>query len=134
MTDEKKFVERTFMMTVQVPQEWIDYLTRERDIFGRPHHAGYWLFGAAQDDELGWLVYEHDDNRPTEVERLTVEGLWRSGAELPPKWYRLDKAAAMRAWEIATKRWGELGWPDFRDGPHEDEVMQLTLLGEIRYG
>lgn len=135
MTDEKRFVERTFMMTVQVPEEWIRYVTCEREIFGRPHHAGYWLYGAAQDDELGWLVFEmKDERRPDKAAIEHVKVLWLCGKDLPENWYRLDQAAAIRAWEIATKRWGELGWPDFRDGPHEDEVIQLTLLGELRYG
>ena len=84
---------------------------------------------------LGWLVAEMDESEryPGKHETERVEALWRAGAPLPARWYRLDLAAAMRMWEEGVKHWG-VDWYEQCDGPREDVVLQLSLLGEIRYG
>ena len=46
---------------------------------------------------------------------------------------RLDRAAALRAWEEGAKRWG-VAWYEDVDANREDVVVQLALLGETKYG
>jgi hypothetical protein len=108
---------------------------RPMDIFNVTYHAGYWARGEAHDDKLGWLISEVNDEGewPKEQEVYRVESLWRAGLELPPRWHRLDRAAAIRAWEEGVKQWG-IHWYENSDGSKEDVVLQLALLGEIRYG
>ncbi len=136
-TERPAPLKHTFTLTVEVDPNWIRYITQEPDIFGRPHYAGYWARGAAHDPELGWLVAEMDEQEryPGKTETARIEALWRAGKQLPARWYRLDQAAALRMWEEGVKRWG-VGWYDSpeHDGPREDELLQLTLLGELRYG
>jgi len=129
-------IPHTFTFTVQVDPQWVSYITQHPDIFGRPYYAGYWACGVAHDPDLGWLVYEHGDDRcPDETEDARVEAIWRAGEPLPPRWFRLDRAAAFRMWEEGVKRWG-VGWYDDpeHDGAREDVLLQLALLGEERYG
>ena len=134
-TERPQPLKHTFTLTVDVDPQWIEYIMQEPDIFGRPYYAGYWAFGVARDRELGWLVYEHDEDRPTAGKCERMEALWRAGEPLPARWYRLDRAAALRMWEEGVKRYG-VGWydDDGHDGAREDELLQLTLLGEVRYG
>jgi len=136
-TDRPEPLKHTFTITVDVDPRWVDYLTQHSTIFGRPHYAGYWACGAAHDPELGWLVAELDEAErfPGEHEATRVEAIWRAGSDLPPRWYRLDRAAALRMWEEGVKRHG-VGWYDApeHDGAREDELLQLALLGEVRYG
>lgn len=124
----------TVTITVKVDPEWIEFLTKYNDIFGSPHYAGYWLYGAERDDRLGWLVYEHgDERRPTERECRHARALWHAGEPLPERWYRLDRAAAIKAWAEGVKRFGA-EWYENGDGPTYDVVVQMALLGEVRYG
>lgn len=124
----------TFSITVDVDPRWVDHVTHYSDIFGRSC-AGYWLRGVQRDPQLGWLVAECDESErwPGKTDSERVEALWRSGSDLPPRWYRLDRAAALRMWEEGVKKWG-VYWYENTDGPREDVVVQLALLGEVRYG
>lgn len=124
----------TFTLTVDIDPDWVEYLTVYPYIFAQTS-AGYWLHGAALDEKLGWLVYEErfDGYRTTTADLEAIALKWRAGEPLPPRWYRLDRAAALRAWEEGVKRWG-INWYDDVDGTREDVVVQLALLGEIRYG
>lgn len=130
-------VKHTFTLTVDVDPTWIEYITQNNDIFGRSYYAGYWARGAAHDPVLGWLVAETDEREryPGHTETARVVLLWRAGVDLPPRWHRLDRAAALRMWEEGVKRYG-VGWyeSDQHDGSMEDVLLQLTLLGEERYG
>lgn len=134
-TDRPESLKHTFTITVDVDPRWVDYLISEHTaIFSRPYYAGYWAQGMAHDSQLGWLVAECDESERWPVEDTArVEVLWRAGSDLPPRWYRLDRAAALRMWEEGVKRWG-VGWYDKCDGGSEDVLLQLTLLGEVRYG
>ena len=136
-TERPAPIRHTFTMTVEVDPQWVDYLTQHSTIFGRPYYAGYWARGAEHDPELGWLVWEDDEQhgRGREPEREAALRAWRAGEPLPARWYRLDRATALRMWEEGTKQWG-IGWYDSpeHDGAREDELLQLTLLGEVRYG
>lgn len=126
----------TFTVTVEIDPEWVTYVTKYSDIFGRHYYAGYWACGVAHDPELGWLVFEHADELDATVDgRTAAEAAWRAGLPLPERWYRLDRAAAIRMWEEGVKRFG-VGWYDSpeHDGAMEDVLLQLALLGEERYG
>lgn len=127
-------MKHTFTLTVEIDPKWIDYLTQGNDIFASSR-AGYWLRGAEHDPELGWLVWEDDEkcHHGEEPNRVTAYKAWKSGEALPEHWFRLDRAAAIRAWEEGVKRWG-ITWYEDVDGRLEDVVVQLALLGEIRYG
>ena len=136
-TERPEPLKHTFSITVEIDPRWVDYITNGSDIFSRPHYAGYWACGVANAPALGWLVAECDENErfPSEYEDERVEALWRAGKDLPPRWYRLDRAAALRMWEEGVKRYG-VGWygDPKHDGGMEDGLLQLALLGEVRYG
>ena len=120
---------------VDVEPGWVDYLTRYTDIF-HPHYAGYWLRGVDHHADLGWLCWElvDEESRPGEEPNLDeAVRAWRAGEPLPERWYRLDRLAALHAWEEGVKKWG-VDWYDQTDSTREDVVVQLALLGEIRYG
>jgi hypothetical protein len=125
----------TFTLTVDLDPFWVEYLTQNSDIF-YTSYAGYWLRGAAHDPTRGWLCWEscekqyRFDHEPDRSEALRA---WEAGEPLPDGWHRLDTAAALRAWEEGVKRWG-VNWYDKTDSEREDVVVQLALLGEIRYG
>jgi hypothetical protein len=124
----------TFSVTVEIDPFWVEYLTQNVDVFGQ-QYAGYWLRGVDRDPELGWLVWEDDEQHRwgKEPDRLEARSAWLAGEPLPKGWYRLDRAAAVRAWEEGVKRWG-VGWYAQVDAIREDVVVQLALLGEVRYG
>ncbi len=133
-TDRPASTPHTFTLTVEVDPFWVSYLTQERGIFGQ-QYTGYWLRGIEHDPELGWLCWEDDERhrRGFEPDRTAARGAWLAGEPLPKGWYRLDTAAALRAWEAGVRRWG-IGWYERVDAIVEDVVVQLALLGEVRYG
>ena len=119
-----------------IPQEdWIDYLVKYPDIFST-NYCGYWARGVEQND-TGWLVWEDDEktDHGKEPNREAAIQAWERGAGLPFGWYRLDEAAAIKAFEEGCKRWG-VNWfeGEHNDAIGYDVVIQLALLGEIRYG
>jgi hypothetical protein len=129
--------QHTFTITVDVDDLWIEYVTQHNDIFGRTYYAGYWARGIERDLELGWLVAEMDSEEryPGKHETERAIALWRAGQPLPTRWYRLDRATALKMWEEGVKLWG-VGWYDApeHDGSREDVLLQMALLGEVRYG
>ena len=126
----------TFSMTVAIDPFWVEYLTQNNDIFGKMY-AGYWLRAVAHDPERGWLCWEDDEQHRRGEEPGRAQAMeawvWGKGLPLPNGWYRLDRAAALRAWEAGIKRWG-VGWYAQVDAQCEDIVLQEALLGEVRYG
>jgi len=134
VTERPEPLKHTFTLTVAIHPFWVEYLTGPwADIFGR-QYAGYWLRGVERDPS-GWLCRE-DDEKPRRGEETHLREAilaWRTGQELPRGWYRLDRAAALRAWEEGVKRWG-VDWYENTDAAREDVVIQLSLLGEVRYG
>jgi hypothetical protein len=130
---EPEPIKHSFTIEVEVDAWWPDYVAHGNDIF-RTNYIGYWAFGVAHDDTLGWLVYEHgDERRPDDEECDRVTDLWKRGEALPERWFRIDKSVAMRAWEEGVKQWG-VRWTDKTDANREDAILQLALLGELRYG
>jgi len=127
-------LQHTFSITVGVDPSWVEYLTLSPDIF-HPSRTGYWLRGVECDAVRGWLCWEDDEKcrHGEEPNRAAAIAAWEAGEPLPEHWYRLHRAAALRAWEEGVKRWG-VDWYDQVDAEREDVVVQLALLGEVRYG
>ncbi len=123
-------------LEVDVPEEdWIDFLTKHNDIFSR-NYSGYWLRGVEHDPYLGWLCWEDDEQhrRGDEPYRESAIACWKDGAMLPEGWYRLNKEMAMKAYSVGVVKWGEDWFEDKGDAGTYDVVIQLALLGEVRYG
>lgn len=126
-----------FEVEVNVPEEdWIEFVTSSRDIF-QQNYCGYWLRGIKQDSELGWLVWEDDENHlyGDEPNRQEAIRAWQLSKDLPERWFRLDREAAIKAYIAGCKRSG-INWftnPDV-DANSYDVAIQLALLGEHRYG
>src|SRR5262245_47468948 len=99
---------------IDVPNGWIRTVTQEDTLFGRPYYCGYWLFGVAHDEKLGWLVYEQrkEGVRPDKKLESKVIAQWRTGipddaeCHLPKHWFRLNKETAIEAYIEGVKRWG----------------------------
>jgi hypothetical protein len=122
---------------VDVPgNDWIEYLTKYTDIFGQDY-CGYWARGVARDPDKGWLVWEDDGEHDYDAEpnRAKAIAAWKADDKLLPGWHRLDRQAAINAYIEGVKRWG-LNWMDGdnNDARGYDTVVQLALLGEVRYG
>lgn len=124
----------TFTLTVDVDPNWVEYVTQCNDLF-ETTRAGYWLRGVEYDAALGWLCWEDDEKCRHGEEPNLKEALeaWQAGKTLPEHWFLLDRTAALRAWEEGVKRWG-VDWYEQVDAQREDVVLQLALLGEVRYG
>jgi hypothetical protein len=110
----------------------------------REWEIGYWAYGhylSGQDQHAIWIVVESDDRPHAEVARLAERAarLHRQGKPLPPKCHLLDLVTAERAYRIGERRWGERWYDDpqtdaSRYDSRYDLVLQIALLGEIRYG
>jgi len=133
-TSLKGHAKHTFSIVVEIDQNWIDYLTQCGDIL-MLQYAGYWLRGVEHRSDLGWLCWEGCDKcfQGEEPNRTAASRAWAAGEPLPENWFRLDHAAAVRAWEEAVKRWG-VDWYERTSSTREDIALQLALLGEVRYG
>lgn len=119
---------------VEVPADWFEYCFAS-DLF-YTNRCGYWMRGVAFDSALGWLAWEHNDERPPSDEASAeVELKWRAGEVLPERWHRLDREAAARAWCEGVKRGGFDWWGgEYGDAGGEDVAVQKALLGEVCYG
>jgi hypothetical protein len=127
----------TFTIETEVNNNWIDYLVGSSDIFST-NRCGYWMYGMEWNEKLGYLCFEHEEklslNQVTQLsEYEAIVQAWREGKELPDHWFRLNKEVAIQAWLEGIKRWG-MDWYRQVDAIKEDVVVQLALLGEVRYG
>lgn len=126
----------TFMkLEIEIPddllKQWLEYLLDDGGAFQRST-SGYWLYGAKQHTDGSWLAYEQGDDRLPRVLLSTTAASWRDvGMELPPRFFVLDKAFAIRAFAEGVKR-GGLEW--WQDGPSADAAVQMAMFGELRYG
>ena len=124
-------------------EEWESFLLKEDSKAFCRDCSGYWLFGAAYDKYLGWLVCEDDGHELRDLstaedppEREEYEQIlhdWKSGNELPDGWFRLDAEMARNAWIEGVRLNGE-GWYGQSDSSVFDAVLQRAILGEVRYG
>jgi len=123
---------------VSVDDDWLDFILNGDDVF-RSNFCGYWLNGVLHDKNLGWLVHEHsnEDLFAGESAKLPefpeAVNAWKEGKELPTGWYRLNKDAAIKSFVEGYKRYGS-DWNNHSESTMDDLVIQLALLGEIRYG
>lgn len=130
-----KALETTLTQAIEVPrEEWIDYLTKEVDIF-MTGYCGYWLRGVEKTKARGWLVWEDDEDhaKGKEPDRKEALRAWRAGEALPAGWYRLDEAAAIKAYHEGIKLWGADWFEPHGDADGYDIAIQMALLGEHRY-
>lgn len=116
-----------------VDQGWIDFCTKDRDVFGVTC-CGTFLYGIDQDDGLGWLVFEHEEkvsinNVPNEKKAVAA---WKAGKPLPEGYYRLGVEAAKKAWAEGVK-WRGVRWYELGDAVAYQYAIQLALFGEERY-
>jgi hypothetical protein len=138
----------TITFTVTIPDEEVNEFVEL--ICGGEDHAGdlllrgfsgYWLCGIARytrPDLRGWLVWDQcADEAEQQSTRDMDEGaadLLRGGCSLPPRYYFVDRATAIKILEAGVKRHGS----DFYNGTCDyvgiDEVVQTVLLGEVTYG
>jgi hypothetical protein len=126
----------TLSIEIAIDADFVEDLVHGDTTFS-PCYSGYWAHGAAYSGPLGWLVCDyvaHEGRRPTEDVCDEIAAIWRSSTPLPASWYRLDRAAAIRAWCEGVKRWGIDWWYKRADALRRDVVLQLALLGEVRYG
>ena len=110
----------------------MELVTKYLDIF-RNDHCGYWLRAIAHDDG-GWLVWEDDEEHllGQEPNADVAKSSWERRVPLPLGWYYLDTVAASKAYDIGVLQWGE-NWYEEGDSDDFDVVIQLALLGEVRY-
>lgn len=121
-------------------QWWNDFASNE-DLFSLSY-CGYWLRGVAYNRKHdSWLLYESADDGPASNED-EIEEKWKQWNEspsgvfyLPDGWFHWIRDDALRAYKIGERLWGE-GWlSDGRtDSRRYDIVIQMALLGEIKYG
>jgi hypothetical protein len=133
----------TVQIEVDVPQDWIEFCTKYSDLFGYSY-CGYWAYGVERDQDRGWLLYAGERATdcgdgcgaapPKEAAIHAVLALWRSGAPLPRGYYRLNVAAAVKAYGEGCKLWGVDWYEKKGDANTYDVVVQLALLGEVVYG
>ncbi len=118
--------------------EWFDFC-RHVDLFGT-NYAGYWAYGVSvvgADTTRHWLVFvgETEGERPGETETAIVETLHRNRDAMPSTWHVWGPTQWAAAYRYGERLWGER-WYDHHDtdATRYDTIMQLALLGEVRYG
>jgi hypothetical protein len=116
-------------------EEYINDVALNVDQF-RMQCSGYWARGVRFVKARGWLVWEDDESHlhGEEPERAEAVRLWRLGADrtLPSGWYVWNREIAKEAYATGERLWGE-SWYEHADANSYDIVMQLALLGEVRY-
>lgn len=134
---EIRFVTATDLIVevqIKIDPGWFDFCLDDIDLF-RTSYCGYWARGYEIDG--GWLIYENCD-KPYSFEEepdysLAMSLVNDSKQVLPIGWHRLNKEIAINAFIEGVKRWG-VNWYKDADAEKYDVVIQLALLGEIRYG
>lgn len=122
----------TFSITVKIDQFWFQHILRNPNYSS---HASYWLRGVESDPDRGWLCWELEripPERGEEPNRAEAIQVWKTDGELPKGWYRLDRAAALRAYEEGVRLWGA-DWFEQDDVEKDGVVLQRALLGEVRH-
>ena len=122
----------TITITSRVDPLWFEFCDSV-DVFGRDY-CGPYMRGAGYEENLGWLVWEHGDNYAPpdrEPNRTAALKAWLAGEPLPKDWHRLDKAAALKAWEMGV-RWRGEKWFENGDGPAYQYAIQMARGGVER--
>ncbi len=120
----------TFTVESKQADEWVEEILTSTDVFRRDH-AGYWMRGVELTQKRGWLVFD-DEGGYDACDETAIEA-WRAGKKLPGGYYRLDRAAAIKAWIEGAKRYG-VEWFHKEDATAWDVALQTALLEKIVYG
>lgn len=116
---------------VNIDPHWIDFCM-VGDIFKRSY-CGYWLKAWDYNDELGsWLCWEHDDRLEPDNDEEAVNA-WKNEKPLPNGWHILNKNIVVKAYLCGVLSRG-IDWIERADAWIYDEVIQLALLGDLKYG
>lgn len=156
--DKSKWPTVKVNLEVKVDPAWIKLCVAHPDMFGFDY-IGHWGRGiqiiANGKKSVGWLVWEFEEDEQLsalmaregvsflnqlddeELDKLHQPALeaYAAGKPLPKYYHALDEDGAKRAWVEGVKRYGE----DWYERPQTDAntydaVLQLALLGEIKYG
>jgi hypothetical protein len=114
-------------------ESFINDLINEVDVFAITFGSGYWAAGVHHQEDVGWLVWEHNDERVRDQDHSAAIRAFALGEPLPERYYRLDREAAIRAFLHGVRLFGAT-WLDGIDGPQTDRVVQCALLGVEKYG
>jgi hypothetical protein len=126
-------IAHTLTLDLQIPAHFVTDMIRGLDIFTSGQSA-YWASGVRCADGSGYLVYDHArDGMPTDIAIARAVRCHETNKPLPDGWHLINREVAIRAWCEGVKRWG-VDWYEKVDGPRRDVVLQLGLLGELRYG
>ncbi len=121
----------TLTIEVEVDPNAIDEFLRHCTAFFADPSGG-WAYGVPCAGSNTWLVYEQSDGRPSEISVARAERCHKTGKRLHAGWHTLDWDAAVRAWCEGARRWGR-DWYDSNDAGRYGIVLQIALLGELRY-
>lgn len=140
-------VEHTEKLTV--PGDWLAMCTLWSDVFSTDY-IGYWARGVKQNNDLGWLVWEFEEDERFNAANLGGEKedrmyhmeairAWKAGKPLPPHYHALNREAAVKGYlaMVSLPRengQGGLDWYENGDATTYDVAIQLALLGELKYG
>jgi hypothetical protein len=119
-------------------KSWKEYaLDGGCDIFRSRQYSAYWAMPVSFQKGKGWLLCEMDNEERTEDERETAHeeatALWKDNLPLPAGYYAFGAEQAEAAFRVGLVHKGE-SWYENGDADDYDYVVQMTLLGEMRYG
>ncbi|MBI4321884.1 MAG: hypothetical protein HY675_25600, partial [Chloroflexi bacterium] len=114
-------------------EEWVEILTQYDDFFSTDY-SGYWLRKIKRADGRT-LAWEDDEQHGHGEEPNMQEALeaFEADQDVPEGYFVIDRDLAVKAWFIGVSKYGE-SWYENGDSTTYDVVLQLALLGEIRYG
>lgn len=120
-----------------VDEEWPNFVLNYGDIF-LTSYCGYWMYGMERDPVLGWLCYEHGEEKTipdvlNDPSYDQIVAMWKVGETLPERWFALNKEMVAKAWAEGVKMWGLL-WFIEADATSYDIVLQKAFFNEVRYG
>lgn len=136
-----KIHEGKLTFEVEIDRDTLHQFTRDvvlnSDLFNRGY-CGYWLYGVeflTVDGESYTIAYEQaDDDRPSESAQEEAVTCFEDKRPLPKGFHVLSKETAKKAYIEGVKRWGIDWYANNGDGNGYDYVVQMALLGEVRYG
>ena len=122
-----KTIPWTAHLHLEIPQDWIDFVTQGTDVFRSQPYCGYWARGVEHDEALGWLVWDKLSLNKylapgSELNRALALRAWREG------WYHFNRGFAIAAYIEGVKLYG-VDWFEDADGPRYDRVIQRAAFG-----
>lgn len=117
----------------EVPPSWVRQVM-SGELFSRAY-CGYWA-DVIDDDhsgKRGLLVFEHNDENTPPDHHTPALRAFADWMGIPPGYYHVNSETAIDAYRHGVARWG-LEWMKDADAFRYDIVMQLAILGELKYG